>query len=209
MTTLAWILVTLALICLASIVAVAVILRVLYKRIRRSRALNSTVLRARTRLGWGARHDVLKLRLRLNDTLASGQAAVNLAGHTDASRGELPRLFRRIQSEGVTLESQLRLMATESDPVVLAQGIPVARRRVDQVAGLVHGLRSVVADGLGEVSDDALRRLRSDVDREIAALNAGLQELHALNANDALFDPHRQPGMDRRSMDHLSRGNKS
>lgn len=204
MTTLAWVLIALGTICLGSIVAVAVIVRMLYKRMRRSRALASTVLRARTRLSWGPRHEVLKLRLRLNDTLASGQVAVTLAADSDAPRGDLPRLFRRIQSEGLALESQLRLMATETDPVVLAQGIPAARRRVDQVAVLVHGLRTVVADGLGEISDDALTRLRSDVDREVTALNAGLQELRTLNRNDAVLDPRRQPAMDR-----LSRGNKS
>jgi hypothetical protein len=203
MTTLAWILVTLAIICLASIVAVTVIVRGLYMRIRRSRAINRAVLRARTRLSWGARHDVMKLRLRLNDALASGQIAVDLAVHSEAPRSELLRLFRRIQSEGVTLESQLRLMATETDPVMLAEGIPAARRRVDLVAGMVRRLRWVVAEGLGEMSDDALARLRSDVDREVTALNAGLQELHALNRNDTLFDPRQQP-----TMDGLSKGTK-
>ncbi|MGO4691726.1 hypothetical protein [Glaciibacter sp. 2TAF33] len=204
MDVLAWVLITLALICVASVVIVAVVLRMVYTRLRRSRPLNSAVLRARTRLSWGPRHEVLKLRMRLNDTLVSGQLAVELAGRTEPPRGELPRLFHRIQSEGVTLESQLRLMATETDPVMLAEGIPAAKRRVEQVAGLVRRLRSVVADGLGEVSDDALARLRFDVDREVTALNAGLQELHALNQNDALFDPRRQPAMDR-----LTRGNKS
>jgi hypothetical protein len=203
-TTLAWILATLALICLGSIVAVAVIARVIYKRIRRSRALISAVLRARTRLSWGPQHEVFKLRLRLSDTLAGGVLAVNLAGNSEATRGELPRLFHRIQSEGATLESQLRLMSTETDPVMLAEGIPVAKRRVELVAGLVRRLRSAVADDLGEVSDDALARLRYDVDREVTALNAGLQELHALNRNDALFDRSRQPAMDRHSMEQQS-----
>jgi hypothetical protein len=203
-TTLTWLLVILALIVLGSILTVAVILRVLYLRIQRSRALTSAVLRARTRLSWGPRHEVLKLRLRLNETLASGLTAVNLAVHSDAFRDELPRLFRRIHAEGVALESQLRLMATESDPVVLAEGIPVARRRVDQVAGLVRQLRSVVAEGLGEMSDDSLMTLRLDVDREVTALSAGIRELRALNGNDASFDPHRQP-----ATAHLSRGNRS
>jgi hypothetical protein len=209
METLAWVLVVLALICMGSILAAAVMARMLYTRIRRSRSINSTLLRARTSLSWGQRHEVLRLRLRLNEALAGGQAAVNLAAASGATRGELPRLFRRIESEGVTLEWQLRLMATEADPVILAEGIPVARRRVELVAGLVRRLRSVVADGLGELSDDALTRLQSDVDREVTAMNAGLQELRTLNRNDALFDPHRQPAMDRPNMDRLSRGNRS
>ena len=186
METLAWILVVLGLVVLGSMLTVAVLARVLYKRIRRSRAVNTAVLQARTLLSYGPRREVLKLRLRLNDTLESGQVAVNLAVNGESTRGELPRLFRRIQAEGVTLEAQLRLLATEADPVLLAEGIPVARRRVELVAGLVRRLRSFVAGSLGEISDDALARLRSDVEREVTALNAGLQELHTLNRNDAV-----------------------
>lgn len=173
----------------------------LYKRIRRSRALNSAALRARTHLSRGARHEVLKLRVRLADSLTSGQAAVALAAHGEVSHGEVPRLFRRIQSEGAALESQLRLMETETDPEVLAVGIPVARRRVEMVTGLVGRLRSVVADGLGESSDHVLSVLQSDVDREVIALHAGLEELHALRRNDALLGPLRQPMTDRPQLD--------
>ena len=194
METLALVLIVLGLIVLGSILVVAVLARVLYKRIRRSRAINSAVLQARTLLSYGPRREVLKLRLRLSDTLESGQAAVNLAVNGESTRGELPRLFRRIQAEGVTLEAQLRLLATEADPVLLAEGIPVARRRVDMVAGLVRRLRSFVAGSLGEISDDALARLRSDVEREVTALNAGVEELHILNRNDALLDPHPTAG---------------
>lgn len=200
---LSWVLITLATIVLAGIVAFTVIVRALYKRVQRSRAL----LRARSRFSWGPQHEVLKLRLRLKDTLDSGQAAVDLALRSDGPRGELPRLFRRIQSEGVALEYQLRLMASETDPDVFAEGLPVARRRVEQVATAVRGLRSAVAAGLGDLSDDTLATLRSDVDREVAALKAGVQELRTLNGYDGyegLSGPRRQLSMDR-----LARGNES
>ena len=197
---LSWVLISLATISLAAIVAFTVIVRALYKRVLRSRAM----LRARARLSWGPQHEVLKLRLRLMETLDSGQAAVDLALRSEGPRGELPRLFRRIRSEGVTLESQLRLMASESDSDVLAEGIPLARRRVEQVARLVRGLRSAVAAGLGDLTDDTLATLRSEVDREVAALHAGVHELRALNGNDGSSDPRRQLSMDR-----LARGNES
>jgi hypothetical protein len=208
MTILEWVLLALVLGYTGSIVAVAMIARRLYKRFRRSRTVNGVVLRVRTSLSGGPRREVLRLRLRLHETLAGGQVAVDLAAQSQATHGELPRLFDRIHSEGVTLESQLRLMATETDPALLAEEIPVARRRVESVAGLVRQLRSVVADGLGEISDDALVRLRFDVEREVAALNAGLQELHTLNRNDAPFAPHRQPSMNRPNVERLSGGSK-
>ena len=192
--------ITLAVIIFVVIGTFAFVVRMAYKRIRRSRAL----LRARARFSWGRQHEVLKLRLRLKENLDSGQAAVDLALRSGGPRGELTRLFRRIRSEGATLESQLQLMASECDSVVLAEGIRVAGRRVDQVAGLVRRLRTAVAAGLGDLTDDTLATLRSEVDREVAALHAGVQELRALNGNDGLSDPRRQLSMDR-----LARGNES
>jgi hypothetical protein len=198
------VLLSLAFICLLSIVTVAVIVRLLYKRIRRSRALTGAVLRTRAGFSWGPRQRVLKLRVQLKEILDSGQAAVDLALRSDGPRGELPRLYRRVQSEGVALESQLRLMESENDPAALADEMLLASRRVDEMAGLVRQLRSVVATGLGGVTDDTLTALRSDVNREVAALHAGAQELHTLNGNDGLSASRRLTSPDR-----LSRRNAS
>ena len=116
MMALAWIMGAFALIVLTSIVTVVLIVRALYKRIRRSRTLNGAVLRTRATLSWGAQHDVLQLRIRLNDTLDSGQAAIDLAARGDGPRGELPRLFRRIQAEASTLDAELRFLESEDRP---------------------------------------------------------------------------------------------
>jgi hypothetical protein len=191
------VLLALAFICLLSIVTVAVIVRMLYKRIRRSRALTGAALRTRARFSWGPREKVLKLRLQLMDILDSGQAAVDLTLRSDGPRGELPRLFRRVQSEGAALESQLRLMESETDPAALADEVLMASRRVDEIAGVVRQLRAVVATGLGDLTDDTLTALRSDVDREVAALHAGVQELHTLNGNDGLSASRLLPSPDR------------
>ncbi|MEB0222586.1 hypothetical protein, partial [Pseudomonas sp. AB12(2023)] len=79
---------------------------------------------------------------------------------------------------------QLVLLTSEADAVVLAEELPMARRRVDDVAGLVRRLRATVAGGRGDLTDDVLLALRSEVDREVSALEAGVQELHALNLHD-------------------------
>ncbi|GGE90829.1 hypothetical protein [Mycetocola zhadangensis] len=207
MTMLEWVLAGFLLIYLGSLAAVALVVRNFYRRMRRSRAVSGAMLRTRTRLSLGRRHEVLSLRLRLDNSLASGQAAVDLAAHSEYAHGEIPRLFRRIQAEGIALESQLRLMESETDPAVLAEAIPVARRRVEAVASVVHELRSVVATGLAEESDAGLERLRSDVDIEVSAMNAGLRELHNLNGYDARQN-RRQHGSNPLEMNRLSRGNK-
>jgi uncharacterized protein YPO0396 len=144
-------------------------------------------------MSWGAQHEVLQLRIRLNDALDSGQAAIDLAARSDGPRGELPRLFRRIRAEAATLDTELRFLESETDPAALNQWLPVLRDRVDQVIALVRRMRSAVAAGLSGLSDENLAVLRADMDREVDALHAGMQELHTLNSNDLMFEPHRQP----------------
>jgi hypothetical protein len=204
MMVLAGVLIALVLIALTGIVIGVLIARAIYKRIRRNRALSGAVLRTRATFTWGPQQQVLKLRLRLNGSLDSGQAAVELALHGNGPRGELVRLFRRIQSEGAALEAQLRLMESETDTAALTAELPFARGRVEQIEGLVRRLRSAVASGLGELSDDTLVALRSEVDREVAALHAGVQELHTLNGYDGEPQPRPQP-----STNTLFRGTES
>jgi hypothetical protein len=175
----------------ASVVTTVLVVRTLYRRVRRSRAVDRAILHTRAGLSRGPQRKVLELRLQLKDTLDSGQAAVDIAGRSTWPRGELPQLFRRIKNEGVALDTQLRLMESETESGVLTEQLPVARERVEQVSGLVRRVRSAVASGLAGPTDAALAELRADVDREVAALRAGLQELHALYERDGLVDRSR------------------
>ena len=200
MEVLLWIFVTFLIFVVVAISAVVLIARALYRRLRRNRALAGTALRTRAGFSRGPQRKILFLRVRLAETLDSGRAAVDLAASSEGPRGELPRLFRRIQEESIALDLQLRLLESETDSAVLADELPAAGHRVDQVAELVRRLRSAVASGLAGSTDDTLTALHSDVDREVAALHAGVQELHRLNQRDERFEPTRSPsghGLDR------------
>ena len=183
-------------------VTVVLVVRALVRRVRRSRTFGATTLRTRARVSHGPQRTVLALRVRLDDALRSGRAAVQLTAQTGSardargargSRGELPRLFRRIDDEGGVLDLQLRLMESETSSAVLADEIPAARRRVEQVEALVRQVRDAVASGLSGTTDDALSALGSDVDREVAALQAGIEELQALNRRDGRVGAPRPP----------------
>ena len=176
-----WVLLALTSTIVATNVALVVVVRRFYKRIRRNLALNNTGLRVRAGLSRGHQHEVLALQLRLRETINSGRAAIDLAVGSGGPHGELPVLFRRLTNEGVAVESQLRLLASENDKAVLVAALPAARSRVDEIAHLVRRLRSAVETGLGDTSDDSLTTLRSDVDREVQAVHAGMQELRDLN----------------------------
>lgn len=192
-----WIFVSFLIFVAAAITAVALVARTLYRRLRRNRALAGKALRTRANFSRGPQRKVLFLRVRLAETLDSGQAAVDLAVSGEGLRGELPRLFRRIREESVALDLQLRLLESETDSAVLAEELPAAGHRVEQVVRLVRRLRSAVASGLAGSTDDTLTTLHADVDREVAALHAGVQELQRLNRRDEHAEPTRQPTADR------------
>lgn len=196
MNELGWLLLAFASVVLGAWVAVFVAVRALYRRIRRNLSITGATVRVRAQLSHGPRREILKLRMRLKESMDSGQAAIDLAVRSDGPRGELPQLFRRLTSEGGRLESQLRLLESENDEAVLAELLPAARHRVDEVTQLVRRLRSVVGSGLGDLSDDGLKSLRSDVDREVTAVRAGMQELHDLNGRDAYTESGRRPSTD-------------
>ncbi|TFV99790.1 hypothetical protein [Orlajensenia leifsoniae] len=181
------VLLSLALIVTASVTTIVLVVRAVYRRIRRSRALNGAVLKGRASLSWGPQRKVLALQLQLNDALDSGRAAIDLAVRTNGRRGELPRIFRRIEAEGVALQAQLRLMETETDAAALADELPAAGLRVEQVSEMIRRLRASVAAGLGDPTGESLAALRDEVDREVAALHAGVEELRNLNAVDGRF----------------------
>ncbi|MGX5695428.1 hypothetical protein ACWKWP_04450 [Agromyces soli] len=184
----------------ASITTVLLVARAIYRRVRRSRAVADTALRARAGFSHGPRRRVLALRVRLAETLDSGRAAIDLAAERDgAMHGELPRLFRRIQEESGALDLQLRLLESETDQAVLAVELPAADGRVEQVVGLVRRLRSAVASALAGSTDETLTDLQAELEREVAALAAGVDELRRLNRRDdpartSAHAPSRPPG---------------
>lgn len=176
-----WLFIALTSTVVAMNVAIVFLVRTLYKRVRRNLTHSGAALRFRARVSSGPRRDVLKLRVRLRETLESGTAAMSLAARSGGPRGELPQLFLRLTSEGDRLDSQLRLLESENDRAVLAGSVPEARQRLDQLAHLVRRLRSVVGDGLGGTSDDSLATLSIDIEREIVAVQTGMQELRDLH----------------------------
>ncbi|GEM_PF-6461035 len=105
MSVIAGVLLSLLVIALLGILIGVLIVRAVYRSIRRNRTINGAVLRTRTAFTWEPQQQVLRLRMRLNDSLESGRAAVELTLRSDGLRGELVRLFKRIQAEGSTLVS--------------------------------------------------------------------------------------------------------
>lgn len=165
-------------------VTVVLVIRAAVRRIRRQRAASGAALRARARVTLGPQRSVLALRVRLDDAMRSGRAAVEIAAAGGGPSGELPRLFRHLGDEASVLDLQLRLMQSETDTRALAEEVSSATLRVEQVEALVRRLRQTVSSGIVRTSDDALSAIRVQMDREVAALHAGITELQRLNRRD-------------------------
>ncbi|KQW05344.1 hypothetical protein ASC66_09980 [Leifsonia sp. Root4] len=178
------VLISLAAIAALSVVTFFLIVRMLYRRVRRSRTVNGAVLKSRAQFSRGPRRQVFALQSKLDEAIDSGRAAIDLAVRSNGRRGDLPRLFRRIEAEATVLRAQLHLMESETDPGALNDALPAAGLAVDQISDMIRDVRASVADGLGDPTGAALSSLHAEVDLEVAALHAGLVELAHLNGGD-------------------------
>jgi hypothetical protein len=199
MDTLISVLISLLAIAAISMGTVVLIVWALYRRVRRSRAVNTALLKSRAHLGVGPRRRVFALELRLVQSLDSGRAAIDLAVRSNGRRGELPRLFRRIEAEALALQTQLRLMESETDAGTLTDSLSVVAPQVDRISDMIRRLRASVTAGLGDPAGAALATLSADIDLEVASLHAGLVELANLTTGEERNEPTaiRQPSSDR------------
>lgn len=178
-------------------IAIFLIARTLYRRIRRSRTVNGAVLKSRAQLSRGPRRKVFALQMQLDDAIDSGRAAIDLAVRGNGRHGDLPRLFRRIDAEAIALRAQLHLMESETDADALNDELATASLAVDQISDMIRELRASVAEGLADPSGAALSALRAEVDLEVAALHEGLVELAHLNGGDMRTTTNRYRSNDR------------
>ena len=94
--------------------------------------------------------------------------------------GDLPQLARRLGRVAATLDAELRLLAREPDLSELARVLPAARARVADVTRVALTIRRAASAGLGADTAAELAPLEAEVEREVRALDAGVDRLLAL-----------------------------
>jgi hypothetical protein len=125
----------------------------------------------------GPRREVAFLRRELAEAISSTPQALAMVKASAGVVGELPSLTRRLERVATTLDAELRLLAVEPDQREVAQLLPAARERVADVTRAARGIRRAAGAGLGAQSAADLRALTTDVEREVAAVAAGVQRL--------------------------------
>jgi hypothetical protein len=143
----------------------------LARRVRSVRALTTPP---------GARRQVACLRRDLSAAaLATGEAVAVVRGAGGAV-GDLPQLVRRLGRVAGTLDAELRLLAGEPDQAEVARVLPAARARVAEVRRVALTIRRAASAGLGAATAAEIAPLEAEVEREVLALDAGVDRLLAL-----------------------------
>jgi hypothetical protein len=128
----------------------------------------------------GPRRQVAGLRRELAEAGQLTSRALAVVRAAGGPVGELPHLARRLERLAGTLDAELRLLAAEPDPAELARVLPAAEARVADVTRVAHRIRRAAGAGLGAGTAAELAPLAAEVEREVAALDAGVDRLLGL-----------------------------
>jgi hypothetical protein len=151
--------------------------------VRRSARLRQRVRTAQALMAPpGPRREVAWLRRELAAATRAATEAVALVGTAGGVVGELPRLARHLGRVAGTLDAELRLLASEPDPAELVRVLPAARARVDDATRVARTIRRASSAALAAETATGLGPLQAEVEREVAALDAGIDRLLALAA---------------------------
>jgi hypothetical protein len=151
--------------------------------VRRSARLRQRVRTAQVLVAPpGPRREVAWLRRELAAATRAAAEAVALVGTAGGVVGELPRLARHLDRVARTLDAELRLLAGEPDPAELARVLPAARARVGEATRVARTIRRASSAALAAETTTGIGPLQAEVEREVAALDAGIDRLLALAA---------------------------
>jgi hypothetical protein len=128
----------------------------------------------------GVRRQVACLRRDLQVAAHATGEAVAVVKAAGGAVGDLPLLARRLGRVAGTLDAELRLLAGEPDQAELARVLPAARARVADVARVALVIRRAASAGLGAETAAEIAPLEAEVEREVLALDAGVDRLLAL-----------------------------
>lgn len=174
---------TLAIVVLVLLVVLAVVAFVVYRRTRRDARWRRAWSRMRLQaMPPGPQRELVRLRLRLQAIVDGVRSAVGLAEIDGRVAGDLPGLLERTEAAAVPLANQLAILESEGDRDALRTLLPPLRRRVDELETVASRLRRAAMLSVGGETGD-LRRLTSDADQELLALQAGVDALDRLGTD--------------------------
>ena len=155
-----------------------------WRRVRRSGLVERGMLAARTVTApAGPQREIAELRRDLNAHLAQTRRVFTRATTglpALAAPAVLEDLLPRLERTAAALDAQLHILQTEPDPVVLDTMLPALRERVRTITDDSVSLRQTALRLLGEGDQPQRSLLEQDLRDSVAGLDAGLDEIRAL-----------------------------
>ena len=162
----------------------------LYWRARRDGRWSPLVLAFRLETAPpGPRREVLKLRLRLQRALYRARRAVATSAKEGRPVGDLANLLQRAERAAGIIDQDLLILGPDDDRASVRERLGVARSRVDEFEQVTSRLAETASLALGGEVDGTLSELRTDADRELIALRAGVESLDRIGAGAELRPP--------------------
>lgn len=169
----------------AFVVALLVLARVMVRRVRRDRRVGKVALVMQMHGASSApRRALAACRLRLYEAVTGATAAVDLLHAHGGPRGQLAQLTRRFAQSAGMFDTQLRLMQSEPHDAIIHGMTGPATARVAEFEAMARQIRHTACALLGGELDITVAALAADVEREIAALQAGVEALRALQIGE-------------------------
>jgi hypothetical protein len=170
---------------MAFVVALILLVRATVRRVRQDRRVGKAALMMQMHgSAPGPRRTVAHARLRLHESVSGVRSAVALLQVNGGPRGQLAGLVRRFEQAAGAFDAQLRLMQTEPQEHILERMLAPVDARLDQFEGIARQIRHTAFALLGGDLDATVHDLAAEVDREMRALQAGIDALHALRMGE-------------------------
>lgn len=169
----------------AFVVALLLLTRAVVRRVRRDRRVGKAALLVQMH---GAsslpRRTLAECRLRLYEAVTGATTAMELLHAHGGPRGQLAQLARRFAQSAGAFDAQLRLMQSEPQDAIIHGMTGPATTRVAEFEAMARQIRHTAFALLGGDLDITVADLATDVEREMNALQAGVDALHALRLGE-------------------------
>lgn len=154
---------------------------VIYRRARRDARIPPVLLLLQLQTAPpGPRREVLRLRLRLQRGLLRARRAIAASATEGRAAGDLAGLLERAERAAAVIDRDLRI-GPPDDRAALRDWAQRARARVAAFEDVTDRLAGSASVTLAGEADATLGDLRTDADRELLSLTAGVEALEGID----------------------------
>lgn len=176
---------TLAAVLLVLLLILSLIGWRIYRRVRRSGALERGLLAVRAQaLPPGAARELAELRHELNVAISSTELMIGRADTADSPAADLTLLLGGLKSAAAGLDVDLRMLEREPDPGQQSAGLALYRPQAEQLIDAAAQTRRALTQTAALEQQTRLRELGTQVTEQASALQAYRQAYRELGGGN-------------------------